>query len=220
MILSAFFDVSLTSFFTLVWTSRTLARISAAAVQVKDLEFSPAAPALCESDVRGPCWSPHPPRCCPPSPILDDVAARAVGLGLEPGAVVAVFRDQIEANKLVQRGPYTHGDAHPPPQFSTVEELAAQIERGWADLQAAGIDGEMCEIGMDVDEAEAELRRKFDGRSFGVALIGGGIRNVPENTVLFERIVNVLIDLQPGIRLSFNTHPNNALEALQRWLDR
>ncbi|MFE9445313.1 hypothetical protein ACFYO2_41625 [Streptomyces sp. NPDC006602] len=107
-----------------------------------------------------------------------------------------------------------------PPQFSTVEELAAQIERGWADLQAAGIDGEMCEIGMDVDEAEAELRRKFDGRSFGVALIGGGIRNVPENTVLFERIVNVLIDLQPGIRLSFNTHPNNALEALQRWLDR
>lgn len=107
-----------------------------------------------------------------------------------------------------------------PPQFATVEELADQIKRGWADLQAAGIDGEMCEIGMDVDEAEAELRRKFDGRSFGVALIGGGIRNVPENTVLFERIVNVLIDLQPDIRLSFNTHPNNALEALQRWLDR
>jgi hypothetical protein len=107
-----------------------------------------------------------------------------------------------------------------PPQFSTIEELAAQIERGWADLQDAGIEGEMCGIGMDVDEAEAEVRRKFDGRSFGVALIGGGIRNIPENTVLFERIVNVLIDLQPGIRLSFNTHPNNALEALQRWLDR
>ncbi|WP_151482395.1 hypothetical protein [Streptomyces albicerus] len=107
-----------------------------------------------------------------------------------------------------------------PPQFSTLEELAAALDRGWADLQAAGIDGEVCGIGLDVDEAEAELRRKFDGQSFGVALIGGGIRNVPENTVLFERIVNVLIDLQPGIRLSFNTHPNNALEALQRWLGR
>jgi hypothetical protein len=60
----------------------------------------------------------------------------------------------------------------------------------------------------------------FDGRSFGVALIGGGIRNVPEYTVLFERIVNVLIDLQPDIRLSFSSHPTNVPVALQRWLDR
>ena len=35
-----------------------------------------------------------------------------------------------------------------------------------------------------------------------------------------ERIVNVLIDLQPDIRLSFSSHPTNVPEALQRWLDR
>lgn len=45
--------------------------------------------------------------------ILDDAAARAVGLGLDPATVVAVFGDQIEANKLVQRGLYTRWDAHP-----------------------------------------------------------------------------------------------------------
>ncbi|MDX3541357.1 chorismate mutase [Streptomyces europaeiscabiei] len=45
--------------------------------------------------------------------ILDDVAGRAVGLGLDPDAVTAVFRDQIEANKLVQRGLYARWDAHP-----------------------------------------------------------------------------------------------------------
>ncbi|MFF6780034.1 chorismate mutase [Streptomyces sp. NPDC012510] len=45
--------------------------------------------------------------------ILDDVAARAVGLGLDPDEVTAVFRDQIEANKLVQRGLYARWDAHP-----------------------------------------------------------------------------------------------------------
>ncbi|WP_371656742.1 MULTISPECIES: gamma subclass chorismate mutase AroQ [unclassified Streptomyces] len=45
--------------------------------------------------------------------ILGDVAARAVGLGLDPDTVVAIFRDQIEANKLVQRGLYTRWDAHP-----------------------------------------------------------------------------------------------------------
>lgn len=45
--------------------------------------------------------------------ILDDVAVRAGALGLDPDAVAAVFRDQIEANKLVQRGLYARWDAHP-----------------------------------------------------------------------------------------------------------
>ncbi|MET9558248.1 gamma subclass chorismate mutase AroQ [Streptomyces sp. NPDC006645] len=45
--------------------------------------------------------------------ILDDVASRAVGLGLDPDAVVAVFGDQIEANKVFQRGLYARWDAHP-----------------------------------------------------------------------------------------------------------
>uniref|UniRef100_A0AAU2A4V4 chorismate mutase n=1 Tax=Streptomyces sp. NBC_00093 TaxID=2975649 RepID=A0AAU2A4V4_9ACTN len=45
--------------------------------------------------------------------ILDDVSSRAVGLGLDPVAVAAVFRDQIEANKVVQRGLYARWDAHP-----------------------------------------------------------------------------------------------------------
>jgi hypothetical protein len=101
----------------------------------------------------------------------------------------------------------------------TVEQLAAQIERGWAAIQAQGITGEMCGIGKDPDEVEAELRRRFGERPFGVALIGGGVRLLPQHTVLFERIVNVLIDLQPNIRLSFNTSPENSLEAIRRWLD-
>jgi hypothetical protein len=107
-----------------------------------------------------------------------------------------------------------------PPGVTTLEELIAMRKRSWAELQATGIDGESAFVSLDPDEAEAELRRLFDGRSFGVALIGGGIKNVPEYTVLFERIINVLIDLQPNIRLSFSTHPTNVPEALQRWLDR
>ena len=86
--------------------------------------------------------------------------------------------------------------------------------------QPAPIVGEWCGIGTDPDETEAELRRRFAERSFGVVLVGGGIRLLPQNTVLFERIVNVLIDLQPDVRLSFNTGPENSLEALRRWLDR
>lgn len=105
------------------------------------------------------------------------------------------------------------------PYQLTVEELAAQIERGWAAVQAAGVVGEVCSVSKDPDEAEAEIRKRFAERTFGLALVGSGVRLLPENTVLFERIVNVLVDLQPDIRLSFNTSPENMLEAIRRRLD-
>jgi hypothetical protein len=106
------------------------------------------------------------------------------------------------------------------PPGLTVGALAVQIERGWAAIEAEGVDGALCLIGTDPDEAEAELRRRFAERPAGIAVIGGGVRMFPQHTVLFERIVNVLIDLQPGIRLGFNTGPENSLEAIRRWTDR
>ncbi|MGV9249728.1 chorismate mutase [Streptomyces sp. NPDC003710] len=59
--------------------------------------------------------------------ILDDVAARAVGLGLNPDAVTAVFRDQIEANKLVQRGLYARWDAHPEERPTERPDLVKEV---------------------------------------------------------------------------------------------
>ncbi len=65
--------------------------------------------------------------------ILDGVAARATGLGLDPAAVQAVFRDQIEANKLVQRGLYARWDAHPDERPTErpdlVKEVRPQLDR-------------------------------------------------------------------------------------------
>ncbi|MFE7270026.1 chorismate mutase [Streptomyces sp. NPDC057623] len=59
--------------------------------------------------------------------ILDDVAARATGLGLDPDGVKAVFRDQIEANKLVQRGLYARWDAHPEEQPMERPDLVKEV---------------------------------------------------------------------------------------------
>ncbi|WP_338898213.1 chorismate mutase [Streptomyces sp. TG1A-60] len=59
--------------------------------------------------------------------ILDDVAARAAGLGLDPQAVTAVFRDQIEANKLVQRGLYARWDAHPEERPTERPDLVKEV---------------------------------------------------------------------------------------------
>ena len=59
--------------------------------------------------------------------ILDDVAARAAGLGLDPDSATAVFRDQIEANKLVQRGLYARWDAHPDERPTERPDLAKEV---------------------------------------------------------------------------------------------
>ncbi|MDC0765558.1 chorismate mutase [Streptomyces sp. HD] len=59
--------------------------------------------------------------------ILDDVGARAAGLGLDPQAVRAVFRDQIEANKLVQRGLYARWDAHPEERPTERPDLVKEV---------------------------------------------------------------------------------------------
>lgn len=57
--------------------------------------------------------------------ILDDVAARAAGL--DPDSVTAVFRDQIEANKVVQRGLYARWDAHPDERPTERPDLAKEV---------------------------------------------------------------------------------------------
>jgi chorismate mutase len=59
--------------------------------------------------------------------ILDDVRAMAAGLGLDPEVVAAVFRDQIEANKLVQRGLYARWDAHPGERPTERPDLAKEV---------------------------------------------------------------------------------------------
>ncbi|MFF8935462.1 chorismate mutase [Streptomyces paradoxus] len=59
--------------------------------------------------------------------ILDDVRARAAALGLRPDAVAAVFRDQIEANKLVQRALFARWDAHPGERPTERPDLAKEV---------------------------------------------------------------------------------------------
>jgi hypothetical protein len=108
--------------------------------------------------------------------------------------------------------------------YSTLPEgideasLTERIERGDAALQEAGFDCVPCLVDSSPDAAERLIRNALDGASFGLAMIGGGIRMVPDNTVLFERIVNVLHALSPGIRLCFNTAPDNTVDALRRWI--
>ncbi|MFJ8857641.1 hypothetical protein ACIRD8_04325 [Streptomyces sp. NPDC102451] len=96
--------------------------------------------------------------------------------------------------------------------------LTARIEAGNAALREAGFDAVPCLIDTSPDRAEATVREQLQEHAFGLAMIGAGVRVAPENTLLFERLVNVLAEAAPGIRLCFNTAPENTVEALRRWI--
>ncbi|MER5622621.1 hypothetical protein ABT061_16405 [Streptosporangium sp. NPDC002544] len=96
--------------------------------------------------------------------------------------------------------------------------LTARIERGDAALRAAGFDAVSCLIGTDPDAAERTIRERLSEGTFDLAMIGGGVRMAPEHTLLFERLINVLVATAPGIRFCFNTSPETTIDAIGRWV--
>ncbi len=96
--------------------------------------------------------------------------------------------------------------------------LSERIERGNAALRDAGFNFVPCLVDASPDAAEQVIRDHLQDAQFGLAMVGGGIRMVPEHTLLFERIVNVLHEVSPGIRLCFNITPDNTVDALRRWI--
>ena len=64
--------------------------------------------------------------------VLDAMAAKATGMGVDPDLVRQVFRDQIEANKVVQRGLHRYWTAHPesqPTERPDLGEVRPVIDR-------------------------------------------------------------------------------------------
>lgn len=98
--------------------------------------------------------------------------------------------------------------------------LAARIEAGNAAMRDSGFDSVPCLVDPLPDRAEAQVRDLVAAEGpFGLAMIGGGIRAMPENTLLFERLINVLLEIAPGIRFCFNTSPDTTIDAVRRWVD-
>ncbi|MDT7846068.1 chorismate mutase [Streptomyces justiciae] len=68
--------------------------------------------------------------------VLDTVAAQAERIGADPDEIRTVFRDQIEANKTVQRGLFRRWAAHPDeapttkPDLNVVRQTINRINTG------------------------------------------------------------------------------------------
>jgi hypothetical protein len=96
--------------------------------------------------------------------------------------------------------------------------MTARMDAGDAALRAAGFDFIACRVPATPDEAEAMVRDCARSRPLAVAMIGAGVRMAPEHTGLFERLVNVINEVAPGISFCFNTSPESTIDALLRWV--
>jgi hypothetical protein len=94
--------------------------------------------------------------------------------------------------------------------------MTERIEAGFGATIAAGFDAVSCLVGSSPDGAAAEVREALARDRFGLVMIGGGIRLVPEYTELFERVINTCSAESPGISFCFNTSPETTLDALRR----
>jgi hypothetical protein len=94
--------------------------------------------------------------------------------------------------------------------------LTARIEAAHATLRESGFDVVSCQVTASPDEAEEQVREVLATNQVEAAMIGAGVRMAAEHTLLFERLVNLLVRSVPGIVFSFNTSPETTIEALRR----
>jgi hypothetical protein len=90
--------------------------------------------------------------------------------------------------------------------------IDSQLDR----VRAAGYEVENCLVDLG-QTAETVLSDKLRERTFDCVLIGAGLR-APENSVLFERLLNAVHSLAARAKICFNTTPGDSLEAVQRWV--
>ncbi len=110
---------------------------------------------------------------------------------------------------------YSHPD-HPIPGLDATKVLAA-LKSSEAELTRLGYSVQMCFTDLG-DTAEAVVRSHLKQKRFDCILIGAGVRTIPSNFRLFEKLINVVHEHAPHAKLCFNTTPSDTAAAVQRWL--
>ena len=95
------------------------------------------------------------------------------------------------------------------------EQIKAGAARSAKALRELGFEQISC--GIDLGEtADATLRDAISRGPFDCVMIGAGVRVLPEHTVLFEKVINILHAELPHAKFAFNTSPDNTPDAVLR----
>jgi len=96
-------------------------------------------------------------------------------------------------------------------------KVLAGLKSSEDELARLGYSVQMCLTDFG-ETAEAVLQSQLKQKRFDCVLIGAGVRTVPSNFLLFEKLINVVHEHAPQAKLCFNTIPSDTAEAVKRWL--
>ncbi|ASK65086.1 hypothetical protein CFK39_03740 [Brachybacterium avium] len=85
--------------------------------------------------------------------------------------------------------------------------LRTRIVAGEDALRGTGLEVVTCPLSGDADAAESAVAAHLADRGFDVIEIGAGLRTSHEYTLVFERVINTVAALQPGVPVCFNDSP-------------
>ena len=96
---------------------------------------------------------------------------------------------------------------------SVMSGLNASIEQ----LRSAGHRAEL--LLTDAGETAADVvTRRLRSTAFEVVVVGAGIRVLPGNTLLFEKVMNAIHAEAPKAKIAFNEAPDDSAKAAMRFL--
>jgi len=86
------------------------------------------------------------------------------------------------------------------------------------ELTGLGYNVQMCYTDFG-ETAETVLQKALKEKHFDCILIGAGVRSVPSNLLLFEKLINVVHEhADPKAKLCFNVLPSDTAAAVKRWI--
>jgi hypothetical protein len=105
--------------------------------------------------------------------------------------------------------------------LSAVPHLTAELIQGYIDaqiktLRKLGYDPMSCLIDLG-DTAEEVVTKALNTKRFDCVVIGAGLRKPDALFLLFEKVINLVHRHAPDANISFNTHPGDTADAVQRW---
>jgi hypothetical protein len=103
-----------------------------------------------------------------------------------------------------------------PPDMDAAK-VTAGLKASEEELTRLGYSVEMCYTDFGAT-AEAVVESRLKQKRFDCVLIGAGVRTVPGNFLLFEKLVNVVHRHAPQASICFNTLPSDTAAAVKRWL--
>ena len=96
-------------------------------------------------------------------------------------------------------------------------KVHAGLDRDLAELTRLGFDASLCLV--DFGETAADvLRQRLTEQRYDCISMGAGLRLIPQNTPLFEQLINLIHHDAPQAKLGFNTGPTDTAEAVLRWV--